>query len=181
MSLVGATMCRSQLVESVKMLRKIDQTATSVLDMFPDLELAVQEGEPTLAIEFFNMVKGWVVELKELVKVTQAANQVHDLTPLSFLHSHTLSLPRTLSLSLQASMVQIQSIVESSTLGLETLVSNLAICDSPAKAVNSRMQALSTRVENTLQHMSTNLAQVVCFSLYLSISNFCVYFFLTSF
>jgi hypothetical protein len=59
----GATMCRSQLVESVKMLRKISQTATTVLEMFPDLELAVEEGEPTLAIEFFNMVKGWVVEV----------------------------------------------------------------------------------------------------------------------
>ena len=33
----GATMCRAQLIDSVKMLKKIDQTASSVLDMFPDL------------------------------------------------------------------------------------------------------------------------------------------------
>ncbi len=43
---------------------------------FPDLELAVEEGEPKLATDFFNMVKQWVVELKELVKSTQVSNQV---------------------------------------------------------------------------------------------------------
>jgi hypothetical protein len=52
----GATICRAQLLESLKMLRKIDQTSTQVIDMFPDLELAVEEGEPSLAMEFFNMV-----------------------------------------------------------------------------------------------------------------------------
>ena len=127
----GATMCRSQLVESVKMLRKIDQTATSVLDMFPDLELAVEEGEPTLAIDFFNMVKGWVVELKELVRITQEANK--------------------------ASMDQIQGIVENSSAGIENMVTSLSIKDSPIKSVDKK-NILQTHIINTLQDMSNATA-----------------------
>ena len=49
----GAALCRSQLTESTKMLHKVEQTATSVLNMFPDLELAVEEGAPELATQFF--------------------------------------------------------------------------------------------------------------------------------
>lgn len=57
----SAILCRSQLIYTIKLLKKIEQTATSVLDMFPDLELAVEDGEPTLAHGFFNTVKTWVV------------------------------------------------------------------------------------------------------------------------
>jgi len=53
----------------------VEQTATSVLNLFPDLELAVEEGEPSLAAEFFNMVRQWVGELREMVAATQAANR----------------------------------------------------------------------------------------------------------
>ena len=53
----------------------MEQTATSVLNLFPDLELAVEEGEPSLAAEFFNMVRQWVGELREMVAATQAANR----------------------------------------------------------------------------------------------------------
>eukprot|EP01039_Chlorochromonas_danica_P009194 gene9194-10154_t len=88
----GAVLCRQQLVESTKMLRKVEQTAAEVLEMFPDLELAVEEEEPQLAAEFFNIVKGWVVELREVVASTQKINK--------------------------ASMNQIQKVVEQSTLGL---------------------------------------------------------------
>ena len=42
--------------------------------MFPDLELAIEEGEPQLALHFFSMVKVWVVELRELVNSTQQKN-----------------------------------------------------------------------------------------------------------
>lgn len=49
--------CRSQLGESTKMLRKIEQTSLSVLNMFPDLELALEENEPALAGVFFDMVR----------------------------------------------------------------------------------------------------------------------------
>lgn len=89
----GAALCRQQMIESTKMLRKVEQTATEVLELFPDLELAIDEGEPKLATEFFNMVKGWVAELRELVNNTQKINK--------------------------ASMGQIQKVVEQSTQGLQ--------------------------------------------------------------
>jgi hypothetical protein len=54
----------------------VEQTATAVLNMFPDLELAIEEDEPQLAVEFFTMVKNWVAELRELVMMTQEANKV---------------------------------------------------------------------------------------------------------
>ncbi len=88
----GAALCREQLTVSTKMLRKVEQTAGAVLELFPDLELALEEEEPQLAADFFSMVKDWVVELSELVHSTQAANK--------------------------ASMDQIQEIVEKSTSGL---------------------------------------------------------------
>jgi hypothetical protein len=71
----GAALCRDQLTESTKMLRKVEQTAAAVLGMFPDLELAVEEGEPQLAADFFAMVKGWVAELREMVNSTQGINK----------------------------------------------------------------------------------------------------------
>ena len=71
----GAALCREQLTESTKMLRKVEQTAAAVLNMFPDLELAVEEGEPALAAEFFGMVKEWVAELREMVTTTQGINK----------------------------------------------------------------------------------------------------------
>mmetsp|Transcript_3564 Transcript_3564/g.5547 ORF Transcript_3564/g.5547 Transcript_3564/m.5547 type:complete len:880 (+) Transcript_3564:126-2765(+) len=71
----AAVMCRQQISDSTKMLRKIEQTAFAVLNMFPDLELAVEEGEPQLAVVFFDMVREWVSELLVLVSKTQSANQ----------------------------------------------------------------------------------------------------------
>ncbi len=94
----GAVLCRRQYVESTKMLYKIDCTATAVLNMFPDLQLAVEEGEPQLATDFFTIVKGWVAELRTMVTATQKANQ--------------------------ASMAQIQTIVENSTLTLQNRVTS---------------------------------------------------------
>lgn len=45
-----------------------------MLDLFPDLELAVEEGAPELASDFFSVVRGWVVELRDTVVSTQLAN-----------------------------------------------------------------------------------------------------------
>lgn len=90
----GAALCRQQFNESSKMLSKVEQTAQAVLGIFPDLILAVEDGEPQLAAEFFNVVREWVVELRELVSKTQQANH--------------------------ASMAQIQTIVEKSTLRLQS-------------------------------------------------------------
>ena len=53
----------------------MEQTASSVLGMFPDLELAVEEGEAELAAHFFSMVKTWVTELHALVAETQSTNK----------------------------------------------------------------------------------------------------------
>ena len=55
----------------------MEQTAVAVLQLFQDLELAVEEGEPQLALDFFNLVRTWVGELKEAVLSTQ---QVHKLS-----------------------------------------------------------------------------------------------------
>ena len=49
----AALACRTQVADSLSLLRKIEQTSSSVLDIFPDLELAVSEAEPELAQDFF--------------------------------------------------------------------------------------------------------------------------------
>ena len=41
----STSLCKEQLTESAKMLRKIEQTAAAVLQMLPDLELAIEEGK----------------------------------------------------------------------------------------------------------------------------------------
>lgn len=43
--------------------------------MFPDLILAVEEAEPQLANDFFDMVRQWVGELLSAVNTTQGANK----------------------------------------------------------------------------------------------------------
>jgi len=50
-------------------------TAASVLELFPDLELAIEDDEPALAHEFFETVKKWVGELRRRVAEAQHRNQ----------------------------------------------------------------------------------------------------------
>jgi serine/threonine protein kinase len=114
----GAALCRQQLMESTKMLRKVEQTACAVLDMFPDLELAVEEGEPQLASAFFNMVRGWVVELRALVNTTQEMNK--------------------------ASMNQIQIIVEQSTIGLQHRIRSNNVVDQLSQKLIDMIQLQQT-------------------------------------
>ena len=57
-----------------KLLRKIEHTASSVLDIHDDLELAVDAGQSALARELVATVKGWVGGLKEAVKNVQQGN-----------------------------------------------------------------------------------------------------------
>lgn len=123
----GAVLCRHQLVESTKMLRKVEQTAKEVLEMFPDLELAVEEDEPKLAAEFFNIVKGWVIELREQVTSTQKINK--------------------------ASMNQIQRVVEQSTLNLKESVERHKQQQQAIALNNNIPTALLAKqlVENLLQ------------------------------
>ena len=70
----SAVLCRSQLLENAKLLRKIEHTASSVLDIHDDLELAVDAGQSALARELVATVKGWVGGLKEAVHVVQKGN-----------------------------------------------------------------------------------------------------------
>jgi serine/threonine protein kinase len=118
----GAMLCRQQLVESTKMLRKVEQTAKEVLNMFPDLELAVEEEEPKLAAEFFGIVKGWVVELREQVNSTQKINK--------------------------ASMNQIQRVVEQSSINLrehENRKKNNDHVSIPIKMLESLLSKLNVQ------------------------------------
>jgi hypothetical protein len=71
----GAVLCRAQLIETTKLLRTVEQTASNVLNLFPDLELAMEDGEPRLAEDFFNVVKSWVTELRQTVQNTQSSNR----------------------------------------------------------------------------------------------------------
>lgn len=47
------------------MLKKVQQTAQEVLKMLPDLELAVEEGEPQLAAHFFDLVSFVVLKIDD--------------------------------------------------------------------------------------------------------------------
>lgn len=86
----SAILCRSQLIYTIKLLKKIERTATSVLDMFPDLELAVEDGEPALAHSFFTTVKDWVVRPHMHITTFTSAH-FHLSTPPSL--PHQLSSP----------------------------------------------------------------------------------------
>ncbi|CAM9845373.1 unnamed protein product, partial [Heterosigma akashiwo] len=70
--------------ENAALLRKIERTAAAVLDIFADLELAVEEKEPELAQQFFESLRKWVGELHTQIQELQvqqrsSTNQVHDL------------------------------------------------------------------------------------------------------
>ena len=70
----SAVLCRAQLLENAKLLRKIESTATSVLDIHDDLELAVAAGQSALARDLVATVKGWVGGLRQAVAVVQNGN-----------------------------------------------------------------------------------------------------------
>ncbi|CAB1117160.1 unnamed protein product [Ectocarpus sp. CCAP 1310/34] len=73
----SAALCRESLRESVTLLKKIERTAAQVITLFPDLALAVEEGEPDLARDFFATVKSWVREMYTEVNVVQAHNKAN--------------------------------------------------------------------------------------------------------
>ncbi|CAN0236762.1 unnamed protein product [Ectocarpus sp. 12 AP-2014] len=73
----SAALCRESLRESVTLLKKIERTAAQVITLFPDLTLAVEEGEPDLARDFFATVKSWVQEMYNEVNVVQAHNKAN--------------------------------------------------------------------------------------------------------
>jgi serine/threonine protein kinase len=120
----GAMLCRNQVIESTKMLRKVEQTAKEVLEMFPDLELAIEEDEPKLATDFFNMVKSWVVELKQEVDKTQQLNK--------------------------ASMNQIQRVVEQSSIDLKEKEKVKLINDAKSAATVQGANAMAKQFFDNL-------------------------------
>ena len=133
----GAALCRSQLTESTKMLHKVEQTATSVLNMFPDLELAVEEGAPELATQFFTMVRGWVGELRQMVNSTQQVNK--------------------------ASMDEIQAIVEQSTIGLQSSYQQQKIrnlTQSLMSAIQSQVNISTTNNGEKIEMSSDQILQL---------------------
>ena len=89
--------------------------------MLPDLELAIEEGEPKLAGNFFSMVKGWVVELKELVISTQSMNK--------------------------QSMEKIQQIIERSTIGLQAGASKAAGSTHSVSIPKPILEAIMKKLE----------------------------------
>jgi hypothetical protein len=103
------------------MLRRVEHTSGVVLNMLPDLELAIEEGEPKLAGNFFSMVKGWVVELKELVISTQSMNK--------------------------QSMEKIQQIIERSTIGLQAGASKAAGSTHSVSIPKPILEAIMKKLE----------------------------------
>jgi len=67
----GAILCREQMRENNALLNKMERIATSVLEIFSDLELAVEENEPDLASDFFSSLRGWVDDLSKGIKDVQ--------------------------------------------------------------------------------------------------------------
>jgi hypothetical protein len=59
----GAVVCRHELQLTIKLLRKVYETAALVLAVFPDLTLALREGEVALVQSFFLSIKNWCVRL----------------------------------------------------------------------------------------------------------------------
>ena len=57
-----------------------------MLDLFPDLELAVEDNEPVLAHEFFDTVKKWVGNLRESIVEAQHRNHESMLKLHNILH-----------------------------------------------------------------------------------------------
>ncbi len=60
----SALQTRDMMNSSLQLTKKLQQTALSVLEMMPDLKVAMEEGEFKMAVVFFETIKEWVVELK---------------------------------------------------------------------------------------------------------------------
>ena len=125
----GAMLCRNQLLNSTKMIRHVEQTATLVLDMFPDFELAIEAEEPKLAIGFFNTVRDWVSDLKNAVHFTQDANR--------------------------KSMDQIQDIVVESAAGIRRVTGELVDQDTRATKANAMQKLLQSKLSSLREELTS--------------------------
>jgi hypothetical protein len=71
----GAVVCRHELHLTVKLLRKVHEVAALVLAIFPDLTLALKEGELVLAQSFFLSIRQWLSEIRKEVQDVQRSNE----------------------------------------------------------------------------------------------------------
>lgn len=67
--------CRIQLQDSVNLLRKIEQTSASALDVIPEMEFALEHGETQLIAGLLGTIKTWVTDLTNLVTNSQKDNE----------------------------------------------------------------------------------------------------------
>mmetsp|Transcript_7380 Transcript_7380/g.12421 ORF Transcript_7380/g.12421 Transcript_7380/m.12421 type:complete len:993 (-) Transcript_7380:289-3267(-) len=162
----AAVVCRGQVQESTKMLNKVEQTSLSVLNMFPDLELALEENEPALAAVFFDMVKGWIGDLVKSVGTTQQANRasiskIQNILEESSLNYKVSTSPRiangdkvTVSVSdLQRTLVDLQNKQSSNTLNTTDFVALFSsLFDQEKRAIPS----LPTSTKNSASPRSEN-------------------------
>mmetsp|Transcript_33293 Transcript_33293/g.43909 ORF Transcript_33293/g.43909 Transcript_33293/m.43909 type:complete len:816 (-) Transcript_33293:274-2721(-) len=80
----GALLCREQVRENDKLLNKIQRVSGAILQLFGDLDLAVEESEPELAKGFFVSLRKWVSDLSGNIKEAQTSQsestqKVHNL------------------------------------------------------------------------------------------------------
>lgn len=75
----GAVVCRYELHLTVKLLRKVHEVAALVLAIFPDLTLALKEGELKLAQSFFLSIRQWLSEIRKEVQDVQRSNETATL------------------------------------------------------------------------------------------------------
>eukprot|EP00624_Nannochloropsis_granulata_P000918 evm.model.NODE_14053_length_24851_cov_29.928293.4 len=71
----GAVVCRHELHLTVKLLRKVHEVAVLVLAIFPDLTLALKEGELALAQSFLLSIRQWLSEIRREVRDVQRSNE----------------------------------------------------------------------------------------------------------
>jgi len=71
----GAVVCRHELHLTVKLLRKVHEVAALVLAIFPDLTLALKEGELVLAQSYFWSIRQWLSEIRKEVQDVQRSNE----------------------------------------------------------------------------------------------------------
>lgn len=60
---------REMLRSAENLLKKLNETAKSVLGMLPDLKAAVEEGELGMATSVFATIKEWIQTLKSEAQV----------------------------------------------------------------------------------------------------------------
>mmetsp|Transcript_33982 Transcript_33982/g.44864 ORF Transcript_33982/g.44864 Transcript_33982/m.44864 type:complete len:799 (+) Transcript_33982:93-2489(+) len=131
----GALLCRNQMRENNSLLRKLERVAAGVLDIFSDLELAVEENEPELAQSFFSSIRKWMDELSTNIKAIQTqqkevTQQVHQL------------MEKTVQVGLQENDLSFENINNAESSSYRPYESMMAVDEVSAK-VSSEVREVS--------------------------------------